>query len=95
MLVHVVGYSLVISMIKDEIEHETVDNSIVASSKPSEFSHTDCGYVVAHNFFSSSESVKLFTMIHQITPSVSSFSTCLELFSTLVIFLLVLVMLYR
>ena len=37
--------------------------------------------MVAPYFFSSSESVKFFIMAHQITPSVSSFSECLELFS--------------
>ena len=36
------------------IEHEIVDTSIVASSKPFEFSRADRGYMVAPNFFSSS-----------------------------------------
>ena len=37
--------------------------------------------MVAPQFSSSSESVKFFTMVHHVTPSVSSFSECLELFS--------------
>jgi len=62
-----------------EIELGAVDTSIVTSSKTSESSRAVCGYVVAPNF-SSGESVELFTMLHQVTPSVSSFSECLELF---------------
>ena len=53
MLVYVARYSLVIPMIEDIIEHETLNASVVISSKPSEFSHANCGYVVALNFFSS------------------------------------------
>jgi len=45
-------------MIEDGIEHETVDTSVVTSNKSSEFSCAHCGYVVAPNFFFSSESVK-------------------------------------
>jgi len=37
MLVQVARYSLVISMIVDRTEHETVDISVVTSSKPSKF----------------------------------------------------------
>jgi len=74
-------YSLVITMIGDRIECETVDISVVISSKPSEFSHADCGYVIASNFSSSSESVKFFIVLHHDTLSVSSFSEYLELFS--------------
>jgi len=48
---------------------------------PSEFPHTYFGNVVASYLFFSSESVKFFTMVSQITSSVSSFSDCLELFS--------------
>jgi len=81
MLVHVARYSLSLPMIKDEIEHETVDNSIITSSKPYEFSCANCTYVVAPYFFPSSTIVKFFTMVHQVTLSVSSFSECLELFS--------------
>ena len=44
-------------MIEDGIEHETVDTSIVTSSGSSEFSRADYGYVVAFNYFSSSESI--------------------------------------
>jgi len=67
-------------MIEDRIEHETVDASAVTSSKPSEFSHADYCYVVALTFFSSSESLKFFIIVHQVTPNISSFSECLELF---------------
>ena len=38
-------------------------------------------FVVASNFSSFNESVKFFTTVHQVTPSVSSFSECMELFS--------------
>ena len=81
MPVQVAKYSLVIPMIEDGIKHETVDTSIVTSSKLSVFSCADCGYVVASYFFFSSESVEFFTIVHHVTPSVSSFSECLELFS--------------
>ena len=70
-----------IPMIEDEIEHETVDTSIITSSKPSEFSHADCGYAVAPYFSFSSESMIFFTIVHQVISSISSFSECLELFS--------------
>ena len=83
MSVQVVGYSLVIPMIEDRIEHETFDTSVVTSSKPYEFSCADCDYVVAPYFYSSSESVEFFTMVHQVTPNVFSFSECLKLFSDL------------
>jgi len=65
-------------MIEDEIEHETVN--IITSSKPFEFSRANCGYVVALNFSSSSESVKFFTIVYQVTLIIFSFSECLELF---------------
>jgi len=80
MLVQVVKYSLIILMIEDEIEHKTVDASIITSSKPSEFFCTDCSYAVGHDFSSFNESVKFFNMAHQVTHSISSFSECLELF---------------
>jgi len=80
MLIQVARYSLAMPMNRGWIEHEIVNASVVTSSKLSEFSCADCDYVVAPYFFSSSESVKLFIMAHQITPSVSSFSECLELF---------------
>ena len=67
-------------MIENEIEHMTVDTSVVTSSKPFEFSRADCIYVIALYFSFSSESVRFFTMIHQVTLSASSFSECLELF---------------
>jgi len=56
-------------MIEDKIEYGTVDISIVISSKSSEFSLANCGYVVAPNFFYFSELLKLFTTVHQVTPS--------------------------
>jgi len=37
--------------------------------------------VVTPSIFSSSGSLEFFTMVHQVSPSVSSFSECLELFS--------------
>jgi len=80
MPIQVTRYSLVILMIEVEIEHVTVDTSIVTSSKPSEFSGADCGYVITLNFFSFSESVKFFIMVPQVTRIVSSFSEYLELF---------------
>ena len=67
-------------MIEDEIECETINTSIVTFSKPSDFFRADCSYVVTSNFFFSSELVKFFIMVQQVTPSVSSFSECLELF---------------
>ena len=77
MPVQVASYSLAIPMIKDGTEHERVDTSIVTSSKPPEFSRAGCGYVIASNFSTSSEYVKVFTMDHHATLSVSSFSECL------------------
>ena len=67
-------------MIENGIEHEMINTSVVTSSKLSEFSRADCGYIVTLNF-SSSELVKFFTIVYQVTPSVFSFSDCLELFS--------------
>ena len=80
MLVHVAGNSLVIRMIENKIEHETIDTSIVTSVSQL----SSLVYIVvmlfALYFSSSTESVKFFTMIHQITLCVSSFNECLELF---------------
>ena len=67
-------------MIENEIEIGTIDTSVVISSKLSKISRAGCGYVVASNF-SSSESMKFFIVVHHDTPSVSSFSEYLELFS--------------
>ena len=78
--VQVAMYSLNISMIENGIEHKMVDTSVITSDKSFEFFRTDCCYVIGPNF-SSSESVKFFTMIHQVTPNVSSYGKCLELFS--------------
>ena len=64
MSVQIAIYSLVIRMINDGIECETVDTSIVTSNKSSEFSRADYGYVITSNFFFSSESVKVFTVVH-------------------------------
>jgi len=50
MLVHVGKYSIAIPMIENRIKHETIDTSIVTFSKPSEFSRTNCDYVIALNF---------------------------------------------
>ena len=73
MPVHVARYSLIIPMIENGIEHETIDTSVITSNKSSEFSRADCGYMIALNFSIFSESAKLFTMVHQVTPSVSFF----------------------
>ena len=81
MLVQVARYSLFISMIEDRTEQEIVDTNVITSGKSSDFSCVDCDYVVALYFFSSSETVKFFTMAHQVTPNISFFSECLELFS--------------
>ena len=81
MLIYVARYSLVILMIKDKIEHETIDTITIISIKSSEFSCVDCVNVVAPSFSSFSESVKLFTMIPRVSPIISSFSDSLELFS--------------
>jgi len=70
--IQVARYSLVILMIEDRIKYETVDTIVVTSSKSSEFSRADCGYVVAP--YSFSESVKFFIIVYQSTPSVSFFS---------------------
>ena len=91
---HVARYSLFRPMIEDEIECETINTSIFTSSKPSDFFRADCSYVVAFNFFSSSELVKFFTMLHQVTPSIFLVNVW-SYFLIFVIFLLVLVMLYR
>jgi len=44
-----------IPMIKVGIELGTVDTGVITSSKSSKFSHANCDYVVAPNFFTSSE----------------------------------------
>ena len=81
MHIHVARYSLVIHMIEDRTEGEILDTSVTTSSKLFEFSRANCGYEVAFNLFSCSESIESFTMIHQVTHSVSPFSECLKLFS--------------
>ena len=80
MPVQVARYSLAIAMIEVGREYETVDASINTSSNPSEFFRADCDYAAAANFFSFRESVKKNSMIHQVIPSVSSFSERMELF---------------
>jgi len=80
MLVQIARYSLAIPMIEEEIEIGTFDIGVIIFSKPSEFSCVGCDYVVASNFFSSSELMKLFTVVHHDTPNFSSFSEYLKLF---------------
>ena len=50
MPIQVARYSLFIPMIEDGIKLDTVDSNTITSNKSSEFSYTDCGYVVAFNF---------------------------------------------
>jgi len=69
MHIHVARYSLVITMIENGIEHETLNTCVVTSSKPYEFSRPDRGYMIALNFPCSSESVKFFTMVDQANPN--------------------------
>ena len=67
-------------MTEDEIEYEAIDNHLLSSSKPSEFSRANCSYVVAPNLFFFSESMNFFTTVHQVTPSFFSFTQYLELY---------------
>jgi len=60
--VQVARCSLVIPVIEDKIEYDTIDTRIVTSSKTSEVSHADCGYMIASYFFSSNESLKFFNI---------------------------------
>jgi len=80
MPIQVARYSLALPIIEVVIELGSVDTSVVRSGKLFVFSRAACDYVVALNFFTFSESVKFFTMIRQVTPSVSSFSEYVELF---------------
>jgi len=57
-------------LIKDEIDHEKVDSSVVTSSGPSESSRADYGFIVIHTDSSSSESSKFPAMIQQVITSV-------------------------
>jgi len=50
MPVHVSRYALATPMIEDGIEHETVDTSVVTSSKPSESRSPRADYQI-HTFF--------------------------------------------
>jgi len=65
-------------LIKDEIDHEKVDSSVVTSSGPSESSRADYGFIVIHTDSSSSESSKFPAMIQQVITSVFSFTGYLE-----------------
>jgi len=70
-------YSFVIPLIKDEIDHETVDSSVVISSGPSESPHVDYGFIIVPTESSSNESSKFLAMIQQMVSSASVFTGCL------------------
>ena len=50
MPVQVARCSLVIPVIEEKIEYDTIDTNIVTFSKTSEFHRANCGYVVALYF---------------------------------------------
>jgi len=59
-------------MIEDEIDHETVDSSIITSSGPSEYPRVDydCMVILTE---SSSESSEFIASMQQVVSSVSFF----------------------
>jgi len=71
-------YSFATSLIEDEIDHETVDSSVVIYSWPSEFPSTDYVFMVNPTESSSSESPEFISMIQQVIFSASSFTGCVE-----------------
>ena len=56
-------YSFVTRLIENEIDHETVDFSIVTSSGPFEFLHADYGFMVVPTMSSSNELLEFLAMI--------------------------------
>ena len=62
-------YSFVTPLIDDEIDHETVDSSVITSSGPSESPHVDYGFMVLPTESFSSESSKLLAIIQQVIVS--------------------------
>ena len=56
-------YSFFTPLIKDEIDHKTVDSSVVTSSGPSESPRTDYDFMIVPTKSSSSESSEFFVII--------------------------------
>ena len=59
-------YSFVTPLIEDDIEHETVNSSVVTSSVPSKFPRAEYNFMVVPIDSSSSESPEFFVMIQQL-----------------------------
>ena len=70
-------YSFVTLLIEDEIDHETVDSSIITSSEPSQSPRVDYDFVLIPTESSSSESSEFLAMIQQVISNASSFIGCL------------------
>ena len=74
-------YSFATHLIKYDIEHETVDSSVVISSRPSEYPRAEYDFVIVSIDSSSNEPPEFLVMIQQMVSSASSFSGCLEFVS--------------
>jgi len=80
-LVRIFSYSFATPLIEDEIDHETVDSSIVTSSGLSKSSCIDYDFMVIPTDSFSSESPEFLAMIQQVVSSAFFFTGCLEFIS--------------
>ena len=71
-------YSFVTLLIENEIDHETVDFSVVISSVSSESPRADYDLMIVPTASFSSESSGFLTMIQHVVSSSFSFTGCLE-----------------
>ena len=74
-------YSFATPLIKDGIEHETVNSSVIISSGPSESPCVEYDFMVVSIDSSSNESPEFLVMIQQMISSALSFSDCLKFVS--------------
>jgi len=65
-------------LIEHEIDHETIDSSVITSSGPSKSSRDDYVFMVVPTESSSSESSEFLVMIQCVIFSAYSFTDCLE-----------------
>ena len=64
-------YSFATPLIEDEIDHETIDSSVITLIRPSESPRVDYDFMVVHTKSSSSESSKFLAMIQQVISNAS------------------------
>jgi len=72
------SYTFATPLIGDEIDHETLDSSVVTSSGTSESSRVDYDFMIIPTVSFSSESSEFLIMIQHVVSSASCFIDCLE-----------------